>query len=62
MRKVKLVPATVEDFVLLKNLFPLLTAPRDIDIRGSVTDGLEVNLIESVIHRTNFTDNLYHSW
>ena len=62
MRKVKLVPATVEDFVLLKNLFPLLTAPRDIDIRGSVTDGLEVNSIESVIHRINFTDNLYHSW
>ena len=59
VREVKLDPVTVEDIVLLKNLFPLLTAPRDIDIWGSVTDGLEVNSIESVIHRINFTDNLH---
>ena len=59
VREVDLSVKTVEDFVLLKNLFPLLTAPRDIDIRGSVTDGLEVNSIESVIHRINFTDNLH---
>ena len=59
VREVKLDPVTVEDIVLLKNLFPLLTAPRDIDIRGSVTYALEGNSIESVIHRINFTDNLH---
>ena len=59
VREVKLGPVTVEDIVLLKNLFPLLTAPRDIAIWGSVTDGLQVNSIESVIHRINFTDNLH---
>ena len=59
VREVQLDLETVEDIVLLKNLFPLLTAPRDIDIRGSVTDALEVNSIESVIHRINFTDNLH---
>ena len=59
VREVKLDPVTVEDIVLLKNLFPLLTAPRDIAIWGSVTDALEGNSIESVIHRINFTDNLH---
>ena len=59
VREVKLDPETVEDIVLLKNLFPLLTAPRDIAIWGSVTDALEGNSIESVIHRINFTDNLH---
>ena len=59
VREVKLDLETVEDFVLLKNLFPLLTAPRDIDIRRSVRDAMEVNSIESVIHRINFTDNLH---
>ena len=59
VREVKLDLETVEDIVLLKNLFPLLTAPRDIDIRRSVTDAIEVNSIESVIHRINFTDNLH---
>ena len=59
VREVDLSVETVEDFVLLKNLFPLLTAPRDIALWGSVTDALEVNSIESVIHRINFTDNLH---
>ncbi|XP_066019779.1 NLR family CARD domain-containing protein 4-like isoform X2 [Pocillopora verrucosa] len=59
VREVQLGNTTVEEFVLLKNLFPLLTAPRDIDIMGSVTDGLEVNSIDSGIHRINFTDNLH---
>ena len=59
VREVDLSVETVEDFVLLKNLFPLLTAPRDIAICGSVTDALEGNSIESVIHRINFTDNLH---
>ena len=59
VREVHLSVETVEDFVLLKNLFLLLTAPRDIDIRGSVTYALEGNSIESVIHRINFTDNLH---
>ena len=59
VREVKLDPVTVEDIVLLKNLFPLLTAPRDIAICESVTDALEGNLIESVMHRINFTDNLH---
>ena len=59
VREVKLDLETVEDIVLLKNLFPLLTAPRDIDIRGSVTDTLEGNSIENAIHRINFTENLH---
>ena len=59
VREVKLFLKTVEDFVLLKNLFPLLTAPRDIDIWGSVTYALEGNSTESVIHRIDFTDNLH---
>ena len=59
VREVKLDPATVEDIVLLKNLLPLLTAPRDIVIWGSVTDDLEGNSIENAIHRINFTDNLH---
>ena len=59
VREVQLRMVTIEDIVLLKNLFPLLTAPRDISIEGSVTGALEVNSIESVIHRINFTDNLH---
>ena len=59
VREVELEKVTVEDFVLLKNLLPLLTALRDIDIRGSVTDALEGNSIENAIHRINFTDNLH---
>ena len=59
VREVNLVEAEVEDIVLLKNLFPLLTAPRSITILRRVTDALEGNLIESVIHRINFTDNLH---
>ena len=59
VREADLSVETVEDFVLLKNLFPLLTAPRDIVIWGSVTDALEGNSIESVMHRINFTDNLH---
>ena len=59
VREVELFLATVKDIVLLKNLFPLLTAPRDIFIWGSVTDALEGNSIENAIHRINFTDNLH---
>ena len=59
VREVELKKVTVEDFVLLKNLLPLVTAPRNIEIWGSVTDALEVNSIESAIHRINFTDNLH---
>ena len=59
VREVELEMVTIEDFVLLKNLFPLLTAPRNIEIWGSVTDALEGNSIESAIHRINFTDNLH---
>ena len=59
VREVHLQVETVEDFVLLKNLLPLLTAPRNIDIEGSLTDALEGNSIESAILRINFTDNLY---
>ena len=40
VREVDLSVKTVEDFVLLKNLLPLVTAPRDIAIWGSVTDAL----------------------
>ena len=58
MREVQLLYPSVEDFVLLNNLLPLLTAPRDIEIWGSRTYALEVNSIES-IHRINFTDNLH---
>ena len=59
VREVKLDLETVEDIVLLKNLFPLLTAPRYIAIWGSVTDAWEGNSIENAIHRINFTDNLH---
>ena len=59
VREVELKKVTVEDFVLLKNLLPLVTAPRDIAIRGSVTDALEGNSIESAIYGINFTDNLH---
>ena len=57
VRKIKLSRLTIEDFVLLKNLLPLLTAPRDINIWGLVTS--EGNSIENAIHRINFTDNLH---
>ena len=57
VRKIKLIGLTIEDFVLLKNLLPLLTAPRDINIWGLVTS--EGNSIENAIHRINFTDNLH---
>ena len=50
---------TVEDFVLLKNLLPLLTAPRNINMRGSKTYALEGISIESAIYGINFTDNLH---
>ena len=59
VREVILYNLTVEDFVLSKNLLPLLTAPRIIDIFGSETYALEGNSIESAIHRINFTDNLH---
>ena len=59
VRAVELEKVTIEDFVLLKHLLPLLTAPRNINIWGSVTDALEGNSIESAIHRINFTDNLH---
>ena len=59
VREVELKKVTVEDFVLLKNLLPLVTAPRDIAVWGSVTDALEGNSIENAIHRINFTDNLH---
>ena len=56
VREVMVENVTVEDFVLLKNMLPLLTAPRDITIFRSVTDALDS--IESAIHGINFTDNL----
>ena len=56
VREVTLSNVTVEDFVLLKNMLPLLTAPREIIIFRSVTDALDS--IESAIHGINFTDNL----
>ena len=59
VREVDLSVKKVEDFVLLKNLLPLVTAPRDIAVWGSVTDALEGNSIENAIHRINFTDNLH---
>ena len=59
VREVELKNVTIEDIVLLKNLLPLLTAPRDIEIWGRVTNALEVNSIESPIHRINFTENLH---
>ena len=58
VREVELVTPTVENFVLLKNLFPLLTAPRNIFIWGRVDD-MEDKLIESVIYSINVTDNLH---
>ena len=59
VREVELEKVTVEDFVLLKNLLPLLTAPRNIEISGSETDALEGISIESAIYGINFTDNLH---
>ena len=59
VREVELHVGTVEDFVLLKNLLPLLTAPRNIDIRRSVKVASEGKLIESAIYGINFTDNLH---
>ena len=59
VREVELKKVTVEDFVLLKNLLPLVTAPRNIEISGSETDALEGISIESAIYRINFTDNLH---
>ncbi|CAH3117385.1 unnamed protein product, partial [Pocillopora meandrina] len=58
VREVELHYPAVEDFVLLKNLLPLLTAPRYIDIWGGMINALEINSIESV-HGINFTDNLH---
>ena len=59
VREVELEKVTVEDFVLLKNLLPLVTAPRNIEISGSETDALEGISIESAIYGINFTDNLH---
>ena len=59
VRKVKLKEVTVEDIVPLENLFPLLTAPRNIAISQRWVDELEGNSIENAIHRINFTDNLH---
>ena len=59
VREVDLSVKTVEDFVLLKNLLPLVTAPRNIEISGSETDALEGISIESAIYGINFTDNLH---
>jgi len=59
VREVDLSVKTVEDFVLLKNLLPLLTAPRNIEISGRKTDALEGISIESAIYGINFTDNLH---
>ena len=59
VREVDLGNVTVEDFVLLKNLLPLVTAPRNIEISGSETDALEGISIESAIYGINFTDNLH---
>ena len=59
VREVMVENVTVEDFVLLKNMLPLLTAPRSIVIWRSVTGDLEGNSIESAIHGINFTDNLH---
>ena len=59
VREVNLGEVTVEEFVLFKNLLPLLTAPRVIAFWGSVINALEGNSIESAIHRINFTENLY---
>ena len=60
VREVRLVLATVEDFVLWKNLFPLLTAPRNIDVTiFEVIGASAVKLIESAIFSTNFNDNLH---
>ena len=50
---------TVEDFVLLKNLLPLLTAPRNIEMMRMDTYALEGISIESAIYGINFTDNLH---
>ena len=50
---------TVEDFVLLKNLLPLLTAPRNIEMMRMETYALEGISIESAIYGINFTDNLH---
>ena len=59
VREVELNEVTVEDFVLLKNLLPLLTALRKFDIWGRETYVLEGNLIEIAIYEINFTDNLH---
>ena len=58
VREVELFKLTVEDFVLLKDLLPLLLAPRIIGIWGNVKVALEGNSIESTIRKINFTDNL----
>ena len=58
VREVKLDPVTVEDFVLLKNLLPLLTAPRNIRI-WRMRYAMEGISIESAIYGINFTDNLH---
>ena len=59
VREVELNEVTVVDFVLLKNLLPLLTALRKFDIWGRETYALEGNLIEIAIYEINFTDNLH---
>ena len=58
VREVELYKLTVEDFVLLKDLLPLLLAPRIIGIWGDVKVASEGNSIESAIRKINFTDNL----
>ena len=59
VREVNLLVETVEDFVLLKNMLPLVTAPRNIDIWRNKTYALEGISIESAIYGINFTDNLH---
>ncbi|XP_022807647.1 uncharacterized protein LOC111344666 [Stylophora pistillata] len=59
--KIKFDIETVEDAVLLKNVLPLVTAPRKIRIRTLWEEEEEAfdQLIESAINGINFTDNLH---
>ena len=64
VREIDIKDPTSEDLIVLKNMFPLLTAPRDIhvlSILGLIGKGAYGELIETITDMlcgVNFTDNL----
>ena len=71
VREIEINDPTSEDLIVLKNMFPLLTAPRNIRILSSdeivhmIEEGALGELMETItdmLRGVNFTDNLHKLW